>query len=43
MNRECENNQLSREPIQAAGIVHEWTVDGRSLSIFAHTVIPIAK
>ncbi|WP_255570315.1 hypothetical protein [Cohnella sp. CFH 77786] len=43
MNRECENNQLSREPIQAAGIVHAGMADGRSLSIFTHTVIPIAK
>jgi len=43
MNRECENNQVSRLPIQMAGIVHAAMGNGISLSVLPHTVIPIAK
>lgn len=43
MNRECENNQVSRLPIQMAGIAHAGMANGIRLSIFTHMVIPIAK
>ncbi|WP_255654830.1 hypothetical protein [Cohnella sp. REN36] len=43
MNRESVNNRLSQLPIQMAGIINARMADGISLSIFEHTVIPIAK
>lgn len=43
MNRECVNNQVSRLPIAMAGIVHGYKQDGRSLSIFNHTISQLAK
>jgi len=43
MNRECVNDQVSRLPIAIAGIVHGYRQDGRSLSIFNHTISPLAK
>jgi hypothetical protein len=43
MNRECENNQVSRLPIQMAGIAHVREGNGTRLPFLAHMVIPIAK
>lgn len=43
MNREFVNDQVSRLPIATAGIVHGYKLDGRSLSIFNHTIEQLAK
>jgi hypothetical protein len=43
MNRDCENNQVSRLPIQMAGIVHAQRGTGTRLPFLAHMAIPIAK
>lgn len=43
MNRDFANNRVSQLPIQMAGIVHAEMVNGTSLSMNIHTVIPIAK
>ncbi|GIO16225.1 hypothetical protein J19TS2_57800 [Cohnella xylanilytica] len=43
MNREFVNNQVSRLPLAMAGIVHGVDVDGRSLSIFNHTISRLAR
>jgi len=43
MNREFVNNQVSRLPIAMAGIVHGFYVDGRSPSIFNHTISRLAR
>ncbi|MDR6881058.1 hypothetical protein J2X61_002807 [Bacillus sp. 3255] len=43
MNREFVNNRVSQLPIAMAGIVHAFAVDGRSLSIFTHTVPQLTR
>jgi hypothetical protein len=43
MNRDCENNQMSRLPIQMAGVAYARMANGIRLSIYAHMVIPIVK
>jgi hypothetical protein len=43
MNRDCENNQVSRLPIQMAGIIHARRGNGTRLPFLAHMVILIAK
>ncbi|WNR44039.1 hypothetical protein [Paenibacillus roseipurpureus] len=43
MNREFVNNRVSQLPIAMAGIVHAEIKDGRSLSIYAHTVYQLTK
>ena len=43
MNREFVNGQVSRLPVAMAGIVHGFNQDGRSLSIFNHTISQLAK
>lgn len=43
MNLELVNNRVSQLPIAMAGIVHVFGKDGRSLSIFEHTVLPLTK
>jgi len=43
MNREFANNQVSRLPLAMTGIVHGVREDGRSLSIFGHTIERLAR
>ncbi|MBD0379432.1 hypothetical protein [Paenibacillus sedimenti] len=43
MNFELVNNRVSQLPIAMAGIVHAFGKYARSLSIFAHTVLPLEK
>jgi hypothetical protein len=37
MNHEMVNNRISQLPIAMAGIVHAFSVNGRSLFIFTYT------
>ncbi|MFB5760062.1 RAxF-45 family protein [Paenibacillus medicaginis] len=43
MNFEMVNNRISQLPIAMAGIVHAFSVNGRSLSIFNDTEVTIAR
>ncbi|WP_185602359.1 hypothetical protein [Paenibacillus sp. 598K] len=43
MNQERVNLPVSRLPIAAAGIVHEYGQDGRGLSFFNHTITLLAR
>ncbi|MGG4141823.1 RAxF-45 family protein [Paenibacillus algorifonticola] len=43
MNHEWVNNRISQLPIAMAGIVHAFSANGISLSIFNDTDIPFAR
>ncbi|WP_338555723.1 RAxF-45 family protein [Paenibacillus sp. KS-LC4] len=43
MNHEWVNNRISQLPIAMAGIMHAFSANGISLSIFNHTDIPFAR
>ncbi|WP_199794855.1 RAxF-45 family protein [Paenibacillus faecalis] len=43
MNFEMVNNCISRLPLAMAGIVHDFSFNGRGLSIFNDTVCTIAR
>ncbi|WP_372663548.1 hypothetical protein [Cohnella sp.] len=43
MNRELLNSQISRLPIEMAGIVHGVVNGGKGLSIYSHTASQLTK